>query len=124
MNATGRQIGFDSTRWSIVKLRYWLVRNRKMRKTSDASKILTQRSGIDPKRDPEMLQIAEDYRVAQMIYDARTSAGLTQRQLADAVGTTQSVISQLEDADYEGHSLTMLRRIAAALHSKLEIRLV
>ena len=95
-----------------------------MRKTSDASKILTQRSGIDPKRDPEMLQIAEDYRVAQMIYDARTSAGLTQRQLADAVGTTQSVISQLEDADYEGHSLTMLRRIAAALHSKLEIRLV
>ena len=71
-----------------------------------------------------MLQIAEDYRVAQLIYDARTAAGLTQQQLADAVGTTQSVISQLEDADYQGHSLTMLRRIAKALHRKLEIRFV
>ena len=95
-----------------------------MAKTSDASKILKKRTGIDPQRDPEMLQIAEDYRVAQMIYDARTAAGLTQVQLARAVGTTQSVISQLEDAEYEGHSLTMLRRIAQALHRKLEIRLV
>jgi len=95
-----------------------------MTKTSDAVKILKQRTGVDPDRDPEMLQIAEDYRVAQMIYDARTTAGLTQQQLADAVGTTQSVISQLEDADYQGHSLTMLRRIAKALHRKLEIRFV
>jgi ribosome-binding protein aMBF1 (putative translation factor) len=95
-----------------------------MTKTSDAVKILKQRTGIDPERDSEMLQIAEDYRVAQMIYDARTAAGLTQQQLADAVGTTQSVISQLEDADYQGHSLTMLRRIAKALHRKLEIRFV
>src|SRR3990172_12916086 len=93
-----------------------------MRKTSNASKILKQRSGIDPERDPDMLQIAEDYRVAQMIYDARSAAGLTQTQLAELVGTTQSVISQLEDADYEGHSLTMLRRIAKALHRTLEIR--
>ena len=95
-----------------------------MGKTSDASRILHQRSGVDPQRDPEMLQIAEDYRVAQMIYDARASVGWTQQQLAEAVGTTQSVISQLEDADYEGHSLTMLRRIAAALNRRLEIRLV
>jgi len=95
-----------------------------MNRTSDASKILKQRSGIDPERDPDMLQIAEDYRVAQMIYDARTAAGLTQKQLAEAVGTTQSVVSQLEDAEYEGHSLTMLRRIATALHSKLQVRLI
>jgi ribosome-binding protein aMBF1 (putative translation factor) len=93
-------------------------------KNSDAVEILKHRTGIDPERDPEMLQIAEDYRVAQMIYDARAAAGLTQVQLAAAVGTTQSVISQLEDADYQGHSLTMLRRIAKALHHKLEIRFV
>ncbi|MCH8047287.1 MAG: XRE family transcriptional regulator [Planctomycetes bacterium] len=59
-----------------------------------------------------------------MIYDARTAAQLTQSQLAEKVGTTQSVISQLEDADYEGHSLSMLRRVAAALDQRIEIRFV
>ena len=59
-----------------------------------------------------------------MIYEARNRAALTQQQLADLVGTKQSVIARLEDADYEGHSLTMLQRIAAALHQKLEIHLV
>jgi transcriptional regulator with XRE-family HTH domain len=59
-----------------------------------------------------------------MILAAREGAGLTQGQLAKLVGTTQSVISRLEDADYEGHSLSMLRRIAAALHHRVELRLV
>ena len=95
-----------------------------MAKTSDAVEILKSKTGIDPDTDPEMLQIAEDYRIAQMIYDARHAAGLTQQELADAIGTTQSVISQLEDADYEGHSLSMLRRIADALHLKLRVELV
>ena len=54
---------------------------------------------------------------------AKTS-GMTQQQLAAAIGTTQSVISQLENADYEGHSLAMLRRIADALHMKLRVELV
>lgn len=95
-----------------------------MAKVIDAIEILKRKTGIDPDRDPEMLQIAEDFRVAQMIYDARTEAGLTQKELAKAVGTTQSVISQLESAEYKGHSLSMLERIAQALHRHVEIRLV
>jgi len=95
-----------------------------MAKVTRASEILKRQSGIDPDRDPEMLWISEDYRIAQMIYDARTAAQLTQSQLAEKVGTTQSVISQLEDADYEGHSLSMLRRVAAALDQRIEIRFV
>jgi len=59
-----------------------------------------------------------------MQYAARTAAGMTQKQLAEAAATTQQVISQLEDADYQGHSLSMLRRIAAALSRRVEIRLV
>jgi transcriptional regulator with XRE-family HTH domain len=51
-----------------------------------------------------------------MIYDARTAAGLTQQQLADPIGTKQPVISQLENADYQGQSLAMLERIAEALN--------
>ena len=95
-----------------------------MAKTTQASEILKRKTGIDPDTDPDMLQIAEDYRIAQMIYDARSAAGMTQTELAKAIGTTQSVISQLEDADYDGHSLSMLRRIAKALHRRVEIRMV
>jgi glycine/serine hydroxymethyltransferase len=59
--------------------------------------------------------------VAQLIHDLRTQAGLSQKELADAIGTTQSVISRLEDADYSGHSLTMLNRIAGALNQRLTV---
>ncbi len=62
--------------------------------------------------------------VARKIYDLRTKARLTQSELAKLVGTTASVISRLEDADYDGHSLAMLRRIAAALDKRVEIRFV
>ena len=40
------------------------------------------------------------------------------------VGTTASAICRLEDADYEGHSLAMLNRIASALKRRVEIRFV
>jgi transcriptional regulator with XRE-family HTH domain len=68
-------------------------------------------------------QEALNAEIGQMIYDARTKAGLTQQQLANRLGTTQSVISRLESADYEEHSLGMLQRIAEALGQKLELRL-
>ncbi len=59
--------------------------------------------------------------VARLIYDRRKAAELSQRELAALVGTTQSVISRLEDADYDGHSLSMLSRIARALQQKLTV---
>jgi ribosome-binding protein aMBF1 (putative translation factor) len=93
-------------------------------KTKDALKIIDDITGDDP----ELREMIEEEKihahVAHMIYEARTRAGLTQRQLADFVGTKQSVIARLEDADYEGHSLTMLHRIAAALNQNLELHLV
>src|SRR5262245_61952961 len=62
--------------------------------------------------------------VARKLVELRTSAGLSQRQLAKLVGTTASAICRLEDADYEGHSLAMLRRIGSALNQRVEIRFV
>jgi len=59
-----------------------------------------------------------------MIYEARTRAKLSQRQLAELVGTRQPVIARLEDADYRGHSLSMLQRIARALNKRLDVRFV
>jgi len=75
---------------------------------------------------PERLQSLEAAReneeIARTIQILRKKAALTQAQLAKLVGTTASVICRLEDADYEGHSVSMLRRIAAALNRRVEIR--
>jgi ribosome-binding protein aMBF1 (putative translation factor) len=93
-----------------------------IKKTSDSVAILGRMAG----ESPELRRLTEEARinaaVAQLIYDARTGAGLSQADLAERIGTKQSVISRLEDADYEGHSLSMLQRIAAALGQCLEIR--
>ena len=80
------------------------------------------------RKDSERVQSFEDEllnaKIARLIYDLRTQARLTQKELAEKVGTTASVICRLEDADYEGHSLSMLRRIANALNKEIEIRFV
>ncbi len=77
---------------------------------------------------PERLAGLEEARlndsVARKILALREKAGLSQRQLAQMIGTTASVICRLENADYEGHSVAMLNRIAAALNQRLEIRFV
>jgi transcriptional regulator with XRE-family HTH domain len=62
--------------------------------------------------------------VARLIYEARTAAELTQAELAELLDTKQPVIARLEDADYEGHSLSMLQRIAVALNQRIEISFV
>ncbi len=94
------------------------------RKTKNALHIIARDVGKDPKFRRMVEEEKLNARVAQMIYEARTSASLTQKELADLVGTTQPVIARLEDADYEGHSLTMLRRIAAVLNKRLDVRLL
>src|SRR5271154_1658061 len=93
--------------------------------TTDAVEILHRRYYEGrPERIAQLEQIRADDAVARKIYDLRTKAGLSQRQLAKLVGTTASAICRLEDADYEGHSMAMLNRIAAALDKRVEIRFV
>jgi ribosome-binding protein aMBF1 (putative translation factor) len=98
---------------------------KKKRPTANAVAIL---HGRYYEGKPERLAGLEKARandqVARKIVELRTHAGLSQRHLAKLVGTTASVICRLEDADYEGHSLAMLNRIAAALNRRVEIRFV
>jgi DNA-binding XRE family transcriptional regulator len=98
-------------------------RNRKL--TTDAVEILHRRY-FEGK--PERLAALEEERanaeIARKIHELRTKAELTQQQLARLVGTSPSVICRLEDADYQGHSLSMLRRIATSLNKDVEIRFV
>ena len=91
------------------------------RRRSDGLQILERVTGRDAQLRKDIAEANVNFRVAQRIYDARTAAGLTQLQLADLIGTRQSVIARLEDAEYRGHSLSMLARIADALHSQLEV---
>ena len=89
---------------------------------TDAVKILHGRYFEGkPKKQALLEEERANASVARQIYDLRTDAGLSQRELAKMVGTTASVICRLEDADYEGHSLAMLRRIAAALDKRVQI---
>jgi ribosome-binding protein aMBF1 (putative translation factor) len=85
--------------------------------TTDALEILHQRHYAGR---PERLAALEEARandeVAREIRELRLRAGLIQQKLAKLIGTTGSVISRLEDADYTGHSMAMLRRIASALN--------
>ncbi|HEX3556703.1 MAG TPA: helix-turn-helix transcriptional regulator [Thermoanaerobaculia bacterium] len=92
--------------------------------TRDASEILDRLTGDDPELREMIAEEAVHAQVARMVYEARTAAGLTQKQLADLLGTQQSAIARLEEADDQGHSLGMLRRIAEVLNQKLEVRFV
>lgn len=94
------------------------------KKTSDASKIIDRMIGDDAELRAMIDEECAGAEIAQLICDARTRAGLTQKELAELIGTGQPTIARLEDAEYDGHSLGMLRRIAGALHMRLELRLV
>jgi len=94
----------------------------KTRKTSNAVRILHHRYvGEDVQRKASLEQERVNAGVARTIYELRGQAGLSQKELAERVDTTQSVISRLEDADYEGHSLSMLNRIAKALNQQVQV---
>jgi ribosome-binding protein aMBF1 (putative translation factor) len=58
-----------------------------------------------PEREASFEEELTNAEIARKLYDLRSKAGLSQRELARLVGTTASVICRLEDADYEGYSL-------------------
>jgi len=93
-----------------------------MTKTSNALKIINNLTSQDPELENLVREASLNAVVAQLIYEARTVRGLTQKELADRIGTKQSAIARLEDADYDGHSLSMLQKIARALNQRVEIK--
>ena len=101
-----------------------MINQKTQKRTSAALALVEELTG----KSQEMADLVEQEQanldVAREIYELRIKAKLSQAELARKVGTTQSVISRLEDADYDGHSLAMLRRIASALEKRVEIRFV
>ena len=97
---------------------------KKATKKNDAlDQLIHKFVGDDPERQAMLDEAIVNVEAAQLVYDLRKKAGLSQRELAKKVGTTASVICRMEQADYES-SLPMLRRIAGALNRRLELRAV
>jgi DNA-binding XRE family transcriptional regulator len=97
----------------------------KTKKTNNTVEILHKRYiGKNKQRLESLEKERENLTITGYIYNLRIENGLSQKQLAELIGTTQSVISRLEDADYNGHSLAILRKIAFAFHRKLQIQFV
>ena len=101
-----------------------MISQKTQKRTSDALALVEQLTGKSQEMADLLEQEQANLDIARKICELRTQAKLSQAELARKVGTTQSVISRLEDADYDGHSLQMLRRIASALEKRVEIRLL
>jgi len=100
-------------------------KKRKKKLTTDAVEILYKRIvGVNADMKALLAETESEMDIAEQIYNLRMEAGLSQKELAEKIGTSASVICRLEDADYEGHSLSMLRRIAAALDQRVRVSFV
>jgi transcriptional regulator with XRE-family HTH domain len=75
----------------------------------------------DPVFNALFEQAGEVWDVALQITALRKKAGLSQKELAKLLKTSQQQISRLESSGYEGHSLSMLRRVAEALHARVRV---
>jgi transcriptional regulator with XRE-family HTH domain len=75
----------------------------------------------DPDFAARFRRAGEAWDVALQITALREQAGLSQAQLAVLLKTSQQQISRLESPGYEGHSLSMLRRVAKALNARVRV---
>ncbi|HXP61682.1 MAG TPA: helix-turn-helix transcriptional regulator [Dongiaceae bacterium] len=75
----------------------------------------------DPVFAERFERAGEAWDVALQIAALREKAGLSQKDLARKLRTSQQQISRLESPSYEGHSLSMLRRVANVLGAKIRV---
>lgn len=95
------------------------------KKTADDGLKILDEMFFSSRKARRELQAAEtSAQISRQVYALRMDAGLTQMELAEHIGTSHSVISRLEDDDYEGHSLNLLRRVAEAFDKKVQVRFV
>lgn len=88
-------------------------------KTNNGLTIIKNRFKDNPEFQKAYQTEKTNYLIACKIRECRKREKLTQKQLAEKIGTQQSVISRLEKAEYSGHSLPILKKIAAALREPL-----
>lgn len=81
-------------------------------------------------RDPRLRRIYEEEAAKKELWlqlvEARTTAGLTQAQLAKKIGVSQAQVARIEKTGYDSYTLNTLRKYVAALgkNHRLEVRIV
>ncbi|MGB5156932.1 helix-turn-helix transcriptional regulator [Desulfobacterium sp. N47] len=79
-------------------------------------------------KDPEFKIHYQEERqalkLAMKIAELREKKGLSQRQLAELMGTSQQAISRIESGEYEGFTLKTLEKIAEATGMRIKIEFV
>ncbi|MBI2022244.1 helix-turn-helix transcriptional regulator [Candidatus Daviesbacteria bacterium] len=83
--------------------------------------IWKKRALKNPKFKAEYDKLQPEFEVIRAIIRVRINRGITQKELADKLGTKQSVISRLESGR-ANPSLGFLKKLAEALNSRLEIK--
>jgi ribosome-binding protein aMBF1 (putative translation factor) len=101
-----------------------IMPERRKFRSAAVQELYDETIGDDPAAQEEFEEELVNIEAAQLIHDMRTKAGLSQRELARKVGTSASAINRLESADYQGHTLAMVRRIAGAVNRRVELRAV
>lgn len=77
----------------------------------------------DPEVKKEYDALELEYKIKRLIIEARIQKDLTQKELAELVGTQQANISRLENGTYNP-SINFLKKIAGALGKKVEINFI
>ena len=93
-----------------------------MRKKTNFDRYLDEQLK-DPTFVARFKEAGEAWDVAMQLAALRKESGLTQKELAQRAGTSQQQISRLESPGYEGHSLSMLRRVAEVLGGSVRVQI-
>jgi transcriptional regulator with XRE-family HTH domain len=91
---------------------------------NDALSVLTNMFGASAGWDEQIAAATHAAVIAEEVRALRERHGLTQGALATLIGSSQSAIARMEDANYRGHSISVLRRIAAAVEEHVAVRFI
>jgi transcriptional regulator with XRE-family HTH domain len=93
-----------------------------MRKKTNFDRYLDEQLR-DPAFAERFKEAGDAWDVALQLSALRKESGLSQKELARRVGTSQQQISRLESPEYEGHSLSMIRRVANVLGASVRVKI-
>ncbi len=105
-----------------IYCRILVVKESRMKKKTNFDLYLEEQLK-DPGFAQKFNKAGEAWDVAIQLVSLRKKAGLSQKELAKRVGTSQQQISRLESPSYEGHSLSMLRRVAEVLGGTVRVQI-
>jgi len=91
-----------------------------MKNKSEFQKLL-KKELKNPEFAKAFTEESEKLDIALKIQKLRVRKGITQEELAKRIGTSQSVISRIENANYKNHTLSMLIKIAKAMDAHLTV---